>query len=68
MGLIKNFIKILIKIDQKIIKNGPKMVPERSQMESRRPLESTWSSGTLPDAVSTAKLAQIWIQICLKID
>ena len=36
------------------------MVPERSQMGSRRPLESIWGSGMRPEPISLVSDQQFW--------
>ena len=55
MSCLENLIKILSKFYKKLIKNASKMLPEWSQVGSRRPLESSLGSGTLPRRVRTAK-------------
>ena len=41
----QNFVQNFLK---KFVKNAPKMLSERFQVGSRRPLEATWGSGPLP--------------------
>ena len=63
MVLIRNLLKIFIKIDQKLLKNVAKMLPKRSQMG----VQTAFGAGTVRNPDSRRKPRPFWSQNWSKI-